>query len=182
MKQRNYGIITNEQAEYLLKLPKKVLLDNEEVDNFTLAQTFPFNMRIELVSPNDDEFTFLWVIHQSSKISIRISLHIQENDSKTGLLRLDYNAGHKNPEIISASLPERFHPYVGKEFSNNEHHIHYHVEGYKSLAWAIPLVDDTLGAIVLDETNLNSSLIDTIHLFAKIIHLETKININRRVI
>ena len=92
--------ITNEQADYLLKLPKKIV-DKEDklLDTITINQTFPFNLRYELVSEKDDEFTFLLEIQQSKKNNIRISFHHQEDDSKTGLLRVDYNSGHKNPEI-----------------------------------------------------------------------------------
>lgn len=177
MNQKNYGLLNNEQAGYLLKLPKKILSDKDTVNSYTINQNFPFNIRLELLS-TDDEFTFLWVITQSTKSTIRISLHVQDNDSNIGLLRIDFNNGHKNPETISDTLPLQFHAYVGREFSKNDHHIHYHVDGYKSLAWAIPLTDDSFKIKNLDETDFNICLANIVYLFAQTINVETKITIN----
>ncbi|GHT48731.1 hypothetical protein AGMMS49982_00600 [Bacteroidia bacterium] len=68
---------------------------------------------------------------------------------------------------------------TGKIFSNNEHHIHYHIEGYKSLAWAIPLTDDEFEVKELNEGNdFNNSLANAVRLFAKTINIETEITIN----
>ena len=38
--------ITNEQAEYLLKLPKKVVKDDVLLDTLTINQEYPFNARL----------------------------------------------------------------------------------------------------------------------------------------
>lgn len=171
--------ITNEQAEYLLQLPKKIVENDRLLDKITIDQKFPFSARFELVSEKDDEFTFLWEVQQSKKNSIRISFHYQENDSKTGLLRVDYNSGHKNPESVSEFLPERFHPFVGKYFSNNEHHIHYHVQGYKSLAWALPLTNDSFEIKELNEdVDFNTNFVSILKLFAKTVNIETEITVN----
>ena len=40
------------------------------------------NLRYDLVSDDDDEFSFLWEISQSPKNNLRISLHFQEDESK----------------------------------------------------------------------------------------------------
>lgn len=171
--------ISNEQAEYLLKLPKKIVEKEKLLDVLTINQVFPFNQRYELVSEQDDEFTFLLEIQQSKKSSIRISFHHQENDSKTGLLRVDYNSGHKNPENINEYLPKKFHPYAGKYFANNEHHIHYHIQGYKTLAWAIPLIVDEFEIKEInDDANFNSTFASIIKSFAKTINIETNIDVN----
>ena len=170
--------ITNEQAEYLLMLPKKVLKGNDLLSQMTVNQKFPFQERFELLSEKDDEFSFLWEINQSAKNSLRISLHLQENESKIGLLRIDFNGGHTNPEIINEFVPERFHQYAGKYFTNDEHHIHYHVQGYKSLSWAIPLVDDDFEIKTIDSEDINESLKEVIILFAKAVNIETIITIN----
>jgi hypothetical protein len=171
--------ISNEQTEYLLRLPKKILENDQLLDKLTINQEFPLNKRYELVSEKDDEFTFLLEIQQSKRNGIRLSFHHQENDSKTGLLRVDYNSGHKNPENISEFLPEKFHPYAGKYFTNDEHHIHYHVQGYKSLAWAIPLVDDEFEIKELNPgADFNNTLASIIKIFAKKINIETVITVN----
>lgn len=170
--------MTNEQAQYLLDLPKKIVENNKVLDSIIIDQAFPFNKRFDLIAESDGEFTFLWEIKQSTKNIIRISLHCQENDSKTGLLRIDYNGGHTNPETVLDTVPEKFHPFAGKVFSNNEHHVHYHVQGYKSLAWAIPLVDDEFEIKELTEMDFNNTLAGAIRLFAKTIKMETRITIN----
>ena len=171
--------ISNEQAEYLLKLPKKIIGPEGLLESLTIDQQFSFYQRFEIISAKDDEFTFLLEIKQSQKKSIRVSFHHQENDTKTGLLRIDYNSGHQNPEGISEFVPKKFHPYVGKSFSNKEHHIHYHVQGYKSLAWAIPLTDDDFQIKELNRgAQLNNTLAAIVNVFAKTINLETVITIN----
>lgn len=172
-------MITNEQADYLLALPKIIIEKERLLKNLTIEQNYPLHCRFALVSKVDDEFSFLWEIKQSKKNSIRISLHCQEDDSKTGLIRVDYNGGHTNPEVINEFVPEKFHPYAGKNFSADEHHIHYHVQGYNSLAWAIPLVSDEFPVKKLDNgSDFNRNFAEAIKLFADVIHLETEISIN----
>lgn len=175
--------ISNEQAEYLLKLPKKIVENNQLLDKLTINQEFPFNKRYELLSEKDDDFTFLFQIIQSKKNSIRLNFHYQENDSKIGLLRVDYNSGHKNPEIINQFLPERFHPFAGKDFTDKEHHIHYYIDGYKPLAWAIPIINDDFAIKELnDDHDFNTNLAEIIYQFAKTINIETAITINKLLI
>jgi hypothetical protein len=84
------------------------------------------------------EFLFLFEITLNKKISFKISLHNQEDNTKEGLMRIDYKSGHKNPEGIASNVPDIVKPYAGYWFQN-EPHIHIYVEGYKDLAWAIPL-------------------------------------------
>jgi len=171
--------ITNEQAEYFLSLPKKVVQNDIVMDKLIIEQKFPVNVRYELITEKDDDFTFLWEINQSSKNSVRINLHHQENDSKIGLIRVDYNSGHVNPVNITDQVPTKFHPYAGKCFTNYEHHIHYHVEGYKSLAWAVPLSVDKFGIKELNnDANFNTTFVKIIKLFAKTVNIETEISVN----
>lgn len=170
--------ISNEQAECLIHLKKKVLQNDNVLDNLTINQSFPFNLRLELVSDEDNDFSFLWEITQSTKNTIRISLHFQEDESKIGLVRVDYNSGHRNPEKAIESLPEKFIPYVGKCFSNEESHVHYHVDGYKTLAWAIPIEKSEMPIKEFIENDNNQKFASVIREFAKIINLETVLTIN----
>lgn len=175
--------ISNEQAEYLLKLPKKIVVNNQLLHKLTIDQEFPFNKRFELLSEKDDDFTFLFQIIQSKKNSIRLNFHCQENESKIGLLRVDYNSGHRNPETITQLLPEKFHPFVGKDFTDKEHHIHYYINGYKPLAWAIPIINDDFQIKDINEDNdFNGTFADIILQFAKTINIETEITINKQLL
>jgi hypothetical protein len=169
--------ITNEQADYLLLLPKKIV-DNEgkPLDWIVIDQKFPFYERFDLSSEKDDEFSFLWQIRQGSKNTLQISLHFQEDDSKTGLLRIDYNGGHTNPQIINEYVPERFHPYAGQQLM--ESHIHYYVQSYPPLAWAAPLAEDDFAVKEINENDFNATLVEVVKLFAKAVNIETVININ----
>lgn len=170
--------ISNEQAETLIHLKKKIFQDDKVIDNLVIDQIFPLRLRYELVSNEDGDFSFLWEITQSSKSAFRISLHFQEDESKIGLFRVDYNSGHRNPETASDKLPQRFLPFVGKWFSNEESHVHYHVEGYKPLAWAVPIEDSEMTTKEIADTNTNEKLSSAIQEFAKIINLETVLTIN----
>lgn len=171
--------ITYEQAQNMLNLPKKIVENDKLLDKLIIHQKFPFFARFELVTESNYDLNFLWEIKQSKKNRIRISLHYQDNDSKIGLLRVDYNGGHKNPEFATEHVPEKLRPFTGKEFTIKEHHIHYHVQGYSSLAWAIPLTeDDFVIKEINDNEELNSIFANTIKLFAKTINIETEISIN----
>ncbi len=170
--------ISNEQVDYLVHLKKKIFQNDNVVDRLMIDQEFPMHLRYELVSDEDEDVSFLWEITQSSKIAIRISLHFQENESKIGLFRVDYNSGHHNPETATENLPGKFLPYVGKYFSNEESHVHYHVDGYRSLAWAIPIEDSEVAVKQIPSTDINTTFVSAIRDFAKIINLETILTIN----
>jgi len=168
--------ITAEQAERLLNLPKKVIRGDDLLSEITIQQKFPFQEKLELLSEKDDEFSFLWEIKQGNKNTLKIGLHIQEDDSKIGLLRIDYNGRHTNPQTINENVPEKFHSYVGKELTQS--HIHYYVPGYAALAWAIPLIDDPFEIKTIEEENFNATLKNIIIFFAKRVNIETAITIN----
>ena len=172
--------MTTTQADYLIGLKKKIIIDGEVADEITLDQKYPLRLRYELVSPDDDEFSFLWQITQSSKDELRVSLHYQEDAGNIGLFRVDYNSGHKNPALATENLPEKFKPYIGKKFDNTESHVHYFVEGYKPLVWAVPIVDTALRETnYTDKENLYNKLAICISEFAKFVNIETKIHINQ---
>lgn len=169
--------MTNEQAIELIGIRKTIIQDDTRQDSVTINQTFPMNIRFILVSDQNDDFSFLWEITQSAKDSLRISLHFQEDDSKIGLFRVDYNSGHKNPEMDNGMLPDRFRPYIGKLFVN-ESHVHYHVDGYRTLAWALPINDTEIEVKEIEENDKNNQMAAAINSFARLINLETQIIIN----
>lgn len=127
-------------VQKLLDLPKKVEQNGVLCDHLPLVQRFPFRHNFVLVSPDDPDYTFLYEVWQSAKNQFKMTLYLMDDDTRTGLLRVDYSGQHKNPETITESVPAIFHPYVGRFFDYHEHHIHYFVEGYKTtLYWALPL-------------------------------------------
>ena len=172
-------MITNQQAEFLLTLPKFIVENETKLNSKPFDQPAIWDMRFLLIGEsNGDAFEFLWEIWQSSKNTIKVSLHHQDEESKTGLFRVDYNSGHNNPAELTANVPAKFHPFVGKHFSINEHHVHYHVEGYKSLAWALPIANDDFPHKNMNEQNI----VEIVEEFAKAINLQTNLLINRRLL
>ncbi|MBI2271437.1 MAG: hypothetical protein HYU69_13925 [Bacteroidetes bacterium] len=53
-------MLTTEQAQYLLQLPKKVEMEGILQDEITFNQPFPFQKRYSLISPEETDFTFLY--------------------------------------------------------------------------------------------------------------------------
>lgn len=170
-------LITNEFANHLLGLPKKIASEGKLLPKITIEQKFPFSERFKLLSEKENEYAFLWEIRQSSKDNLRITLHLQENNSKIGLTRIDYGSPHKNPNTVNDFVPENFRKYRGKKFEHNEPHIHCYVQGYKSLVWAIPLADHDFEIKAISDKNVNSSIFDVIKSFAKMINVKTVISI-----
>lgn len=127
-------MITQVLAKYLLDLPKEITKGDTNID--LLAE----RIRLILVSPEDDDWEFLVEITNNKKKTFKISFHHQENNANEGLLRIDYNSGHRNPEIVNEFVPEPLKKFAGYWFEY-EPHIHLFVESYKDLAWAMPLKD-----------------------------------------
>ncbi len=60
-------MITKEQSQYLLELPKKVELNGILQNQLTFDQPFPFQERYTLISPDELDFTFLYEVNQGGK-------------------------------------------------------------------------------------------------------------------
>lgn len=159
-------MFTQDQAKYLLGLPKAI--------NGTGAiNLLDSKIRLNLFSPDDDEWKFLMEITSNKKISFRLSFHHQEDTVKEGLLRLDYKSGHQNPETLNPLVPVFLQPYAGYRFVN-ESHIHVFVEGYKDLAWAMPVKDYGKFPIeIISNTEYSGAVAE----FAKEINLTSKLEI-----
>ncbi|MDR0505426.1 MAG: hypothetical protein LBH32_01215 [Dysgonamonadaceae bacterium] len=71
---------------------------------------------------------------------MRISLHFQEDESKIGLLRVDYGAGHKNPEIANEFIPKNLTKYTGVQI--NEPHIHLFFHNNIDIFVHLPLMHE----------------------------------------
>ena len=128
-------MLTNQEAKYLLDLEKVLTNPNQTID---LSKK---KNRLELISHQDSDYEFWVEITTNQKIILKTSIHHLESNSFVGLLRIDFKGGHHNPANILPSLPDFLIPYADKWFDPTESHIHIYVEGYKPLAWAIPLRD-----------------------------------------
>ncbi|MBP9742060.1 MAG: hypothetical protein KBD37_01740 [Burkholderiales bacterium] len=164
-------MISIEQYEYLLKLPKKVELKGNLEEEVSFNTEIPMKNSFKLISPEDSEFSFIYVINQSEKNHYKLSLFLMHDDEKIGLIRIDFNGQHLNPESITENLPDKFHRYAGKFFKYDEPHIHYHIDGYKNLAWAIPLENDPFK---IKEINNQEDTVNAFCEFNSLINLQTK--------
>ncbi len=170
-------MISTKTADDLLMIPKYVISNNNREKSLNINAPSLWQLKIFLEGIyNGDSYLFLWNIYQSAKIRIMMNLHVQEDDSKIGIIRIDYNKGHKNPEVLKPSVPAIFHPYVGQKIDT--HHVHYHVEGYETLAWALPIDDDEF-----PHKNVSNDLIpDIIVSFAQTINVRTPLFIHKSII
>lgn len=103
---------------------------------------------------------------------MKLSLHHQDISTQNGILRIDYDGRHLNPVKIIPTLPEIFRPFAGQWLDDYPSHIHYVVNGYKPLAWAIPLEFD---AFPVKELNGREDYSRTLNAFFKKINLKTVI-------
>jgi len=115
------------------------------LSKFDYYPTIPVSDRLYLASKEEKDLTFFIEITQSAKRLLKLTLHFQEDDANIGLLRVDFNGRHHNPETANDKVPMMLKKHTGEWIE--ESHIHYFVEGYKPLAWAIPLNDDNSFAV-----------------------------------
>ncbi len=166
-------MLTNEEAKYLLGLDKSLTDSNQIVDLSNKKN------RLDLISYEDSDYNFWIEITSNQKIILKSSIHHLESNSFIGLLRIDYKGGHHNPTVVKQKLPEYLKPYTDKWFEPTEPHMHIFVEGYKPLAWAIPLTaTDFPIKDISDPSDLNDLIVN----FAKKINLNSKINIQQAIL
>ncbi len=170
-------MLSNNEVNYLLNLDKKVFVNDALKDEYYLTQKFPFQHKLELISLSDSDYTFLYDINQSAKNQFKLTLYLLDSDTRIGLLRIDFNGKHKNPETITDKVPECLHTYAGVFLDYNQPHIHYYVEGYKTtLDWAMPLCDSDFPVKQIANSN---DIIEAFCTFNQRIHLKTKFQIDK---
>lgn len=160
-------------ADYLIGLDKYITLNGDWKESHLLEIQYPMKFRISLSSPDDLDQNFFVDVWESEKKALKICLHHQDDNTQYPLLRVDYNGRHKNPEEIIASVPEKFHPYAGLYLDEYPGHIHYVVEGYKTLAWAIPLEVDEFP---IKELTGKEDYAETLKAFFMRINIKTSVN------
>ncbi len=85
-------------------------------------------------------------------------------------MRVDFNGRHFNPVEIIETVPIIFKQFAGLWLDDYAGHIHYVVDGYKPLAWAIPLeVDD----FPVKQLNGREDYTRTLNAFFQKINLKT---------
>ncbi|RYY06815.1 MAG: hypothetical protein EOP43_05160 [Sphingobacteriaceae bacterium] len=165
-------MFSNELAQELIRMPKSIEGKNTVID---LSNE---KSRFTLSNSNERAYEFLFEITSHRKITFKISLHNQENNTKEGLMRVDYRGGHQNPASINDLVPDIVKQYAGY-FFQNEPHIHLYVEGFKDLAWAVPL---TVCNFPVLDINSNDDYMNAIMAFAEKINIVSPFNIQNAIL
>lgn len=169
------------EAQELVKMPKWVMDEEGEIiEELTISQEYPMRMRLNLVSGDSMKREFVLDVKQSEKYGIRLNFQMMD-DLNWGLARLDYNSNHKNPDILTGDVPEMFHAHVAELFEGKAH-LHYHVDGYPQLAWALPLDETEIATKDVTDDNMTQGFVEAFYSFVKYLNVQTKIIINRMVI
>ena len=169
--------MTVELAEYLIGLDKYIIQGGGIANSFQMNIEYPMDFRLQLTAPDDLDQNLMVAIRESEKKSLKITLHHQDNSTQNGLLRIDYNARHLNPADITPSVPEKFKPFAGLLLDEYAGHIHYVVNDYKPLAWAIPLEVD---AFPIKQLTAQKDYKDILQAFFDKINLRTTITYNHQ--
>ncbi len=169
--------MTVELAEYLIGLDKYIIENGEILNTYLLDIQFPMSFRLTLSATDDLDQSLLINIKESEKKTLKISLHHQDNSTQNGILRIDYNGRHLNPVEVIPTLPEIFRPFAGQWLDGYPSHIHYVVNGYKPLAWAIPLEFDEFP---VKELNGREDYSRTLSAFFNKINLKTTVTYNHQ--
>lgn len=176
-------ILTQEEADRLISVPKSIIDNRERISVFELDLSKSNDFRLTLCSSDsiDRDPDFLLRICVSEKMRTKISLHTQERKFQYCLFRIDFNGpNHTNPSTVNEYVPSMFKPFTGKVIGRN--HVHYHVQGYTSAAWAIPVDDDFFPVKRFDFNEYHNELKNIISAVSDFIHLETKIIITGNLI
>lgn len=161
--------LTFDLAQQLLDLPKEIVGNNKKVKLNSSKNRFL------LFTKDISEYKFLFDISNNQKRFFKISLHHQESNTHKGLLRVDFNGGHKNPPKANENVPLFLRQYEGQIIEDT--HIHFVVEGYKDLAWAMPLNENTLEHFSVFRVNNFQDFREAILSFSKKISLKTQLDI-----
>ena len=161
-----------ELANYLLSLDKYIIESNNELKNKQLQLESPLKLRLNLIAHDDPDQVFLVDIKESEKKALKISFHYQGDTAQYGLMRVDYYSRHKNPEEILDTVPENFRQFAGVFLDEFAGHIHYIIDGYSPLVWAIPLEYDDFPVKDIRDINDITSVMTA---FFEKINLKTKL-------
>lgn len=171
--------MTVELANYLIGLDKYVVVGDNLLEEYEINIEFPMGIRLYLSSKEDIDQSFLIDVKESSKGRLKVNLHHQDYSTTDGLLRIDYNSRHQNPFIVTDNVPDIFTTYAGQWLDDYPGHIHYVVDGYKPLVWAIPLENDDFPVKRIDG---REDYAKTLKAFFEKINLKTNISINNQLI
>ena len=169
-------MLTQVDADKMLATPKFVIDKGEPCTTFhlDLVKNKRYRLYLTPAVSIDCPKEYLLDIKISPKFRTKITLHTQDNKSHFCLFRLDLNGPrHQNSEVVTPNVPAKFIPYAGKSIDGS--HVHYHVEGYGTADWAIPVEFDDFPAKVLTKKNYTKEFGDILNALTDVINLQTKL-------
>lgn len=172
--------MTFEEVQELIAKPKKLVAEDGHLrDSYYLDQTVPLNLTLELTDTETQKLKFRLAINQSSKIGYKISFHLMDSNGYVALSRLDIKGSHWNPKEVTDKVPDFLVPHASEQILTS--HLHYFVEGYERLAWALPLADvndDRLKDISSTSSNVHVDIVNTLLGYLAYLNVGTKFTIN----
>ncbi len=169
--------MTFEEAQRLVHMPKWVIdEDGDKIEPLVLEQMFPMQFRLHLVSDEEYPRDYLLDVKQSEKSGIRLNFQLMDQ-ANWGLARLDYNSNHKNPDELTDKVPAIFRSHAGELFIQKSH-LHFHVEDFPPLAWALPLEETEIETKEVETATIAHDFIDAFNSFASYLNIQTTIIIN----
>ena len=169
--------MTVEECNYLLSLPKYLIFNRSVKEELVINLSYPIDLNYKLNTPDDQNQQLIITIWESDKRHFKATLHHHNGRTNEGLIRIDYKGRHVNPAEVIDSLPDIYRPLAGKTLMADEAHIHYVVDGYKPLAWALPIemTDYPIKKLVSREDYAS-----TIEHFFRLINVRTKVVFNNQ--
>jgi hypothetical protein len=173
--------MTFEDVQELIAKSKKLVADDgHQLNSYYLEQSVPLNVVLNLTDTETEKLKFRIDVTQSPKVGYKISFHMMDANGYIGLSRLDVNGlAHTNPKEVTDKVPDFLKSHASERI--NTSHLHYYVEDYETLAWALPLADvdnENMKDISTTTTNLSVDIVNALAGFLSYIHVETKITVN----
>lgn len=173
--------MTFKEVQDLIAKPKKLVADDGHlIDSYYLEQNVPFNVELNLTDTETRKLKFRINVTQSQKVGYKISFHMMDTNGYIGLSRLDINGlAHTNPKEVTDKVPNFLKPHASERIDTS--HLHFYVEDYETLAWALPLVDvnnENIKDISTTTTNLSVDIVKALRGFLSYVNVKTEITVN----
>lgn len=178
------SMLTNEEAEMLLKMPKWIVGGGNGRDAARLSHCgiflspAPRKEKFRLVSASEyGSRKFRLVINREA--ALKLALHHETHSGEAKLLRVEYGGKeHRNPRNVPPEkVPPRFRGHIRAVIARGEPHIHRHVEGFPPLKWALPLSADDFPVKSVSGEN---DILKAVRAFGDAIAMETEIRLAAR--
>lgn len=102
-----------------------------------------------------------------------------DSNGYIALSRLDINGRHGNPKEVTDKVPNFPASHASEQILTS--HLHYYVEGYTPLAWALSLADvddENLKDVSPVSTNVHVDIVSSFIGYLAYLNVSTKFTVN----